>query len=497
MPKHVIVIGAGLGAMACASRLGHAGYQVTVLEKNPHTGGKMDHLRAEGFQWDTGPSVLTMPFVLRHHFAELGTELDDYLELVAVEPTCRYFFPDGHSMHTWSNPNTLMIEVARREGDHGRRFKRFWKYAKGIYDLSADAFLFRTPGHTRLLTLKNLSRLQHLPKVMTAQTMAAKISRSFKSPYIRQIFNRFATYNGSSPYKAPATFNVIAYTEFAFGTWYIKGGMYRLAAALERLCREHKVEFKLNTEVEEIMVDSKRRVQGVRLKGGVELQADAVVVNGDVTDAWVNLLKFKGKESVEKRLTKRPLSSSGFMLFLGVDKTYPKLEHHNVFFSKDYRQEFDEIFKKRMPPTDPTIYISVSARSDPTQAPPGKENMFVLVNTPAIQPHFSWKDEREKYADYIIDQLENRALFELSKHLLYRKAVSPLDFADHYYSYRGSIYGHASHSLSSVFKRPKNRSSQVKGLYFAGGSVRPGGGIPLVIVSGKNAAACIKQDLKL
>jgi phytoene desaturase len=273
--------------------------------------------------------------------------------------------------------------------------------------------------------------------------------------------------------------------------------MYRLATALERLCRENKVEFRMNAEVEEIMVDSKRRVQGVRLKGGEELPADAVVMNGDVIDTWVSLLKFKGKESIERRLTNRTLSSSGFMLFLGVDKTYPKLEHHNVFFSKDYRQEFDEIFNKRIPPRDPTIYVSVSARTDPTQAPAGKENMFVLVNTPAIQPHFSWKSEREKYADYIIDQLENRALFELSKHLVYKQAVSPLDFADRFYAHRGSIYGHASHSLGSVFKKPKNRSSHVKGLYFAGGSVRPGGGIPLVIVSGKNAAACIKQDLKL
>ena len=496
MSRQIVIIGAGLGGMACAARLGHAGYQVKVVEKNAQTGGKMGIWKAEGFSWDTGPSVLTMPFILRHHFQDVQCDVDDYLEMIQIEPTCHYLFPDGHSMHTWSNPATMTIEVARRENDRGRRFKKFWHYSKGIYELSADAFLFKTPGRTaRLLPSGILGKLRHLPKVLTLSTMASKIRRSFKDPHVRQVFNRFATYNGSSPYKTPATFNVIAYTEMGFGAWYVKGGMYRIAAAMERLAREKNVEFMLNTEVEEIVVNPRRQVEGVRLKGGEMLQADAVVVNGDVIDAWTSLLKFPGKESTERRLARRPLSSSGFIILLGVNKSYQKLDHHNVFFSKDYRKEFNEIFKAKVPPSDPTIYVSVSARSDPTQAPQGKDNMFILVNTPPVQPNFSWSSEKEKYASFIIDQLENRALFELSKHIACRRIFSPLDFADRYYAHRGSIYGHASHSLLSIFKRPKNRSRRVKGLYFAGGSVQPGGGIPLVLLSGKNAAICIQHDL--
>jgi phytoene desaturase len=493
MSRDIVIIGAGLGGMAAAARLGHAGYRVKVIEKNAQTGGKMGTWQAEGFQWDTGPSVLTMPFILRHHFQDLQCDVDDYLEMMPVEPTCRYFFPDGHNMHTWSDPKTMTIEVARRENDHGRRFRKFWRYAKGIYDLSADAFLFKTPGGP--LPANSFSHLHHLPKVMTLSSMASKVRRSFKSPYVRQIFNRFATYNGSSPYRTPATFNVIAYTEMAFGTWYVKGGMYRIAASMERLAREKGVEFLLNTEAEEILVDKKRRVEGVRLKNGEILKTDAVVVNGDVIDAWSNLLKFPGKKSTEKKLTRRQLSSSAFIVMLGVNKTYPKLDHHNVFFSKDYRAEFNQIFKEKVPPSDPTIYISISSRTDPTQAPPGKDNMFVLVNTPPVQANMSWSSEKERYADFIIDELENRGVFELGKNIACRRIFSPLDFADKYYAHRGALYGHASHSLTSIFQRPKTRSSKVKGLYFAGGTVRPGGGIPLVLLSGKNAAIAIQHDL--
>ncbi len=501
MSKKAIIIGAGLGGMSTAIRLARDGWEVKVLEKNVRVGGKLSCHSEGGFIWDVGPSLITMPFVLRELFEYAGHDLEDYLELMTVDPVCRYFYPDGKVINAWANPHLFQIEVARCEKDHGEALEKFMRYGAGIHDLSAEAYLYHPPN-TKLgyLGWRFLKNIQHVPKVAAGKSMSKVIESFFKSPHIRQLFQRYATYTGSSPYNLPSTFNIIPYLELKEGGWYIRGGLYRLAEALEKCARDLGVEFLVDAEVNEIVckengVLRKPTAVGVMV-GGVRMEADAIICNADVSHAWSRLLPIKRQKTALRFLQKRPYSSSPFMLMLGVKKRYEQLAHHNVFFSSDYLAEFDDIFKKKRPPQEPTIYVSITSRSDPTQAPPGQDNYFVLVNTPALEPDHHWDTNRESYRDLILERLEKAGLTGLKQEILCEKIVTPADFAERTRTYRGAIYGHATHSIRAVGERPSNRSELVKNLYFVGGSAKPGGGIPLVLLSAQRVVQAVKTDLE-
>ncbi len=500
MGKSVIIIGAGLGGMASAIRLAKQGWRVTVLEKNTRVGGKLGCHAQEGFLWDVGPTGLSMVSVLRELFDHADHHLEDYLDLVQVDPTCRYFFPDGRVMNAWARRHLFEIEVARREGDQGEALERFMRYAEGLYKISAEARLFEPPQRNmNYLGMRFLKLLPHLGKVLNFRSMARVVEQHFRDPQIRQFFMRYATYTGSSPYLAPSLFNVISYLEIEGGTWHVRGGMYRLAEAMEKCARDLGVEFLLDAEVSEIgTVQKKRfgrpRVTGVTIRDTIHRDADFVLCNADVAHVWTRLLRVRGQKGMARRLGQRPFSTSPFIMLLGVRERDERLAHHNVFFSSDYRTEFNDIFQKHRPPAEPTIYVGISARTDPTQAPPGQDNYFVLVNTPAIEPDHHWENSAGEYREIILKRLEKMGLDSLRRNIVCEKVITPADFAARNNAYRGAIYGHAQHSLASLFQRPDARCRQVEGLYFAGGCVRPGGGIPLVLLSAQHAVRAMLAD---
>ncbi len=497
MAKRAIIIGAGLGGMAAAIRLARDGWSVKVLEKNVRVGGKLDCHSDHGFLWDAGPSLVTMPFVLRELFEYAGHDVEDYLDLMPVDPICRYFYPDRKVINAWANFHHFQIEVARREKDHGEALEGFLRYARGIYDLSAEAHLFHPPTNfLGYFTPRILRHLHHLPKVLTTRTMAQVVESHFKDPHIRQLFMRYATYNGSSPYRIPATFNIIPYVEMQGGGWYIRGGMYRLAEALEKCARDLGVDFLVDAEVSEITLKErglfrKPQATGVIIQGGVSMSAEVVICNADANHVWARLLNTRKKAGVTRQNDRKPFSSAPFMMLWGVKKRYEQLAHHNVFFSPDYLAEFDDLFQKKRPATEPTVYVCVSSRSDATQAPQGQDNYFVLVNAPAIEPDHHWERTRESYRDTVLNRLEAMGLEGLRKEIVCEKIITPADFAARNNAYRGAIYGHATHSLSGVVNRPANCCDWVKGLYFVGGSTQPGGGIPLVLLSAKRVAEAL------
>lgn len=494
MARRAIIIGAGLGGMATAIRLARDGWAVKVLEKNLRVGGKLDCHSDHGFLWDVGPTLVTMPFVLRELFEYAGHDIEDYIEMMPVDPVCRYFFPDGKVINAWANFHHFQIEVARREKDQGEALEGFLRYARGIHDLSAEAHLFHPPRHAwGYLAPRILRQLHHLPKVLTARTMAQEVEARFKDPHIRQLFLRYATYNGSSPYRVPATFNIIPYVEMQGGGWHIRGGMYRLAEALEKCARDLGVEFLVDAEVSEIILKDrglfgKPVATGAVIQGGVRVEGDAVICNADANHAWARLLGGRRQAGMARRNDRRPFSSAPFMMLWGVKRRFEQLAHHNIFFSSDYIAEFDDIFQKKRPATEPTVYVGISARSDPTQAPAGQDNYFVLVNAPAIEPDHHWDRTRESYRDVILNRLEGMGLEGLRKEIVCEKIITPADFAARTNTYRGAIYGHATHSLGALVRRPANRCPQIDGLWFVGGSVQPGGGIPLVLLSAKRVS---------
>jgi phytoene desaturase len=479
MSHKTLVIGAGLGGLAAAIRLARAGHAVEVWEKNGGPGGKLGDLRIDGFRWGTGPSLLTMPHVLRELFADAGERMEDRLELVRLDSACRYFWTDGavidEDASFWSQPEAA----------------KFLDYARGIYELSGEAYLNRPPGDFwRAFTLGNLGKLRHLGKVATTRTLAAEVKRRISDPHLRQIFLRFATYNGSSPYLTPATFNIIPYVEAEFGPWYVRGGMAKIAEALAALAQRNGVTFRLNTTATGWDGAEATAHDGTRSR------ADFLVCNADALSARTGFLSGLFSPQAREKALRPDLSTSGFILFLGVRGRDPRLGHHNIFFSDDYPKEFAEIHGWKISPHEPTIYISVSSRSDPDHAPAGHDNYFVLVNAPARDPKQPWtKAEAQGYRDLVLKRLERFGFDNLPGRMVAERIFTPSDFAARDLAHHGALYGWASHSIRTSLFRPPLRAPGTRNVFFAGGTTHPGGGIPLALLSGKMAADLIQREI--
>lgn len=482
-----------MGGLAASIRLAAAGHSVQIFEKNELVGGKLNLLEQEGYRWDTGPSLITMPFVYRELWQAAGKRFEDYVELLPVEPITRYFYPDpAHTVFDASDSMAAMTAAIQKlEPRDVAAYFRFISYSRRLYDLTAEPFLFNgLNGIHDWLRLKATDSF----KLDPFRTVHGAVSSFFKDPRLIQLFDRYATYNGSSPYLAPATLNIIPYVELGMGGWYVRGGLYALARAYQKLAQELGVTIRTGQDcaVEQILQQN-GRVRGVRLKNGQEISADCVIANTDVAYTYSHLLK---DARLARKFARLEPSCSGFVLFLGVKKRWEQLAHHNIMFSRDYRQEFRDIFERKVPPLDPTIYICWTGRTEPQNAPPGHSNLFVLVNAPYLSEAFDWQTQgaTRRYRDLIVAQMEQFGLEGLSENIAVEAVMTPLDLAQRYNAERGAIYGLSSNSRFSAFLRPPNRSARYKGLYFVGGSTHPGGGVPLVTLSAKIVAKLITEQ---
>jgi phytoene desaturase len=485
----IIIVGGGLGGLAAAIRLAARGRRVVLLEKNERVGGKLNIVSEAGYTFDTGPSLLTMPWVLRALFESAGARMEDALELVPIEPTCRYRWPDGTRFDAFQSLPLLLQAIGQLDPRDVASFLRFLAYAERIYHAVASPFLLHPFDGLRDLITPAL--LRDTWKIDPLRTVDQAVRSFFHSPYLRQVFNRYTTYNGSSPYQAPATFNLIAYVEFAEGGWYVRGGMYTLVRALERLARRLGVEIHTSRPVERVLVHA-GAAHGVALAGGERMEARAVIINADPRYAYQALVPEQRRTAA--RLARLEPSCSGFILLLGIDRSYADLAHHNIFFSADYQREFTAIFGKRVPAPDPTVYVCATSLSDPTHAPPGHTNLFVLVNAPALDKRVNWGREASGYRDTVIRKLERMGLAGLEQHITYERIIAPDDLQARYNAAGGAIYGLASNAPWAAFLRPPLRARGLRQLYFVGGGTHPGGGIPLVLLSGQAVAERVLAD---
>ncbi len=490
--ERIVVVGGGLGGLAAAIRLAAAGYRVHLLEKNDQVGGKLNIVQEDGYTFDRGPSLFTMPWVVRELWAAVGRDVGDALDIRPVDPVCRYRWRDGTVFDQRTALPDLLSEINRLDPRDGPAFFRFMAWSAHIYQATSGPFLLAPfAGIRDFVTLRFL---RDAPALDPLHTVDQAVRRFFHSPYLRQVFNRYATYNGSSPYRAPATFCIIPYIEFAEGGWYLGGGMYTLARALSLLAVDLGVQIETAAEVVEVEI-SGGRATGVRLASGRTVAADRIVVNVDALHALRHYVAPEHRQVFSNaRIDRYEPSCSGFVLMLGVDRDYPGLAHHNIFFSPDYPAEFRAIFDLLVPAPDPTIYVAVTARADPEHAPPGHLNLFVLVNAPVMNGRFDWDREGSGYRDLVVRTLERAGLADLGEHIRFERRITPADFADHYRAWRGAIYGPSSNSRTAAFLRPPLRSPDVHRLYFVGGSTHPGGGIPLVLLGGRAVAAAIAHD---
>ena len=473
--RRAVVIGGGLGGLAVALRLGAAGWRVTVCEQGRNFGGKMNRWEQDGFRFDTGPSLITMPWVFAELFETCGSALEEHVELAPVRPLADYVFDDG-TRFTYSTRLPEWLDTVRQiEPRDADGFMKFMRLGARLYALSAETFLRRPP--TAPPDLRALKALKHLPLRRAWGNYHATVAAHFRSPHLRQLFDRYPTYVGSSPYRSPATLAVIPYIEFAFGGWHVRGGLYRLVESLVGLARARGVELLTGARVEAIEHDG-RRVSGVRLGGGQRLGAEVVVMNGDAS-VTRSLLGLEGRAQPEGAR-----SLSGFVLLRGVRRRLEGLAHHTVYFSADYRREFAELFDERRFPRDPTVYVSAPSRTDPSVAPDGGETLFIMANAPANDRAWS-AGELEGAREGVFRRLARGGFPEVEALSEARDEWTPQRIARDYLSPGGAIYGTHSHGWRRAFLRPPNKDPHMGGLYHVGGSSHPGGGTPTVLLSAR------------
>lgn len=485
--KSITIIGSGLGGLSAAIRLAHAGCDVTVYEKNSTPGGKARSMERNGFRFDTGPSLITMPFVINELFESAGENPDQWLTLNKLANLCRYFYPDGTILNAYSDKEKFAAEIEKNTTEKKETLYRYLEYCKTIYELTADIFLFKDLYSPKTYSnLKALRTLFKLPKIDSFRTMNDANRSFFKDEKIIQLFNRYATYNGSDPYKCPATLNIISHVEYSIGGYYATGGMFSLTDALYQLALKKGVKFNFNSPVEKIITDGKN-VKGI-FTCGKEVLSDTVISNADVYSTYGKLLS-DTKSSAAKKYNKLEPSSSALVFYWGVNVTSQKLDTHNILFSADYKKEFEELFDKKTYPADPTIYIYISSKFSPADAPAGKENWFVMINAPnSTSSNAKAQISNEKIKDIILAKIKALTGYGIKDKIETESVMTPQDIEEQTGSYKGSIYGISSNSRNAAFLRQPNMSKLYKGLYFTGGSAHPGGGIPLVLLSGKLAA---------
>jgi phytoene desaturase len=519
MPGTAIVVGGGAGGLSVACRLASKGWRVSLLEKNPRVGGKLNlweapHPSRPGdrpFRFDTGPSLLTLPFVFQDLFRAIGKEVRDHLEIRPLDPIASFRWPDGTRFDLRARADDLDAEVARFSPDDLAGWRAFFAQGDRIWRLSAETFLFQSPeqalrGDGTFAPKRALDMLSIPIRIGMFQRYSALVNRHVRHPRLREILYQYATYSGASPFKAPATLAVIPHAETHFGGWYIQGGMYRLAEALETCARELGVDVRTNSPVVKVLVDprvpvatrDRRRaiVRGVELADGSAVLSDVVILNADLVDAVRRLVPSRFRQTLsDRKLSRLEPGGSGMVLLLGIDGTYPQLSHHTKFMPADYRDDLCAMFETRTVPRDPCIYVCASTRTDPTQAPDGCENLFVLCSAPPLDGKLDWQVEGPSYEQRILHRLERGfGLEDLSRRIVVRRRITPADLQQLYHANAGSIYGIGSNSLKSAFLRPANRDRDIKGLFYVGGATHPGGGLPLVALSGKIVAELVEDE---
>lgn len=491
-PK-VVVIGAGLGGLSAAISLASEGFAVELLEKNDKVGGKLNTLTKDGFTFDLGPSILTMPHIFQALFDRAGKDMADYVNIQKVEPHWRNFFEDGTVIDLCENTENQKQELDKLGPDTYAEFQRFMAYAKRLGQ-ETEAGYFTEGLENLWQMLKFYGPLRSL-NFDIFRSMDQGVRRFISNPKLVDILNYFIKYVGSSPYNAPAVMNLLPYVQYEYGLWYVKGGMYGMAQAMQTLAVELGVNIRLHTEVTEIQTQG-ARASGVKLQRGEVLPADIVVSNMEVIPAMRQLLHSPASDLT--KMQRFEPSCSGLVLHLGVNRHYPQLAHHNFFYSDQPRRHFDAVFKNHYLSDDPTIYLVAPCKTDPDQAPKDCEIIKILPHIPHIDPEKPLTaDDYRALRERVLLKLERMGLTDLRNHIVTEEYWTPLDIQAKYYSNQGSIYGVVSDRFKNLgFKAPQ-RSNRFSNLYFVGGSVNPGGGMPMVTLSGQLVRDKILTDLKI
>lgn len=487
-----IVIGSGIAGLAAAIRLSVTGYKVTVFEKNGRSGGKLGQINYKGYRFDTGPSLFTEPEYVEALFQLAGEPIESYLQYQQLTSSCKYFFANGKIVHTWANRQQLLEELETQIGEPADRVEAYLDQSARLYNEVASIFLNHPITHFK--TWKQPRVLEALTSVKPSflfQTLNQYHESVFKTGEAIQLFNRFATYNGSNPYKTPALFTVIPHVELNKGVYFPSGGMISIVEALTNLAVKKGVSFEYNTPVQRI-IQNGEDIIGVVVKKR-NIFADVVVCNTDIGYAYSHLLR---RPRDVERVQKPERSSSAIVFLWGIKKQFPQLDLHNILFSGDYIHEFQHLFHFKKPFKDPTVYINITSKMEAGLAPEGRENWFVMINAPSTTG-LNWQEEIPFIRQQLLKKLRGTLKEDIEPLIEVEHILDPVSLQSQYHSAGGAIYGAASHSRMAAFRRPANTSRKIPGLYFCGGTVHPGGGIPLCLKSAQIVQELIQERAKM
>ncbi len=478
----IAVIGSGIGGLATACRLASKGHEVTVFEKNASPGGKISEINVEGYRFDTGPSLFTLPELVNELYIAAGETVPSTFAYKKLEVLCKYFYNSGENLIAWSDQQKFADECAQKLGEDPANINKYFKNASLIYKITSDIFLFNSLHKIKnLLKFSVLKSLFQVNKIRFYKSMHSENRSNFKSPLLTQLFDRYATYNGSNPYKAPATLNVIAHLENNLGTYFPDQGMYSIVQHIYELALKKGVRFNFNSLVTSIDIKNKIAV-GVSV-GDTAFTFDRIVSDSDINYVINNLMD----HPLKKRFNRLEPSSSALVFYWGVNKEFPELDLHNILFSQDYKEEFTNLFQNKTIDIDPTIYIFVSSKLVKSDAPKNCENWFVMVNAPSNSKE-NWDELIRTSKQNIINKINKSLKINIEDYIEYEKIASPITIERSTLSKGGALYGNSSNSMFSAFLRHPNFLKSIKNLYFVGGSVHPGGGIPLCLASAKIVA---------
>ncbi|WP_188016994.1 phytoene desaturase family protein [Paenibacillus antarcticus] len=491
MNRKVIIVGSGFGGLSCAITMAARGWGVTLIERQSTLGGKLQQIQEEGYTFDRGPSTITMPNVFRDVFDKVGACMEDYVELYELEPRSRNIFADGSRVDLSRNVSRMEDQIATYSPTDALHYAAYIKEAGLLYQHAEAQFMNKL-----LLSWRdkaNLPMLRSLWRVRPFTTLQKLLERYFSHPNTLAMFGRYATYVGSSPYQAPSIFAMLGHVEAKNGVYGVRGGTYRLIEAMARLARELGVSIMTDTEVTQIVV-AHGRTTGVETNKGF-YEAPIVVANGDVLSVNRMLIQEQDRPSMrDRRIGKYESSLSGFVTLAGVRQQYSKLLHHTVFFPHKYEPEFRDIFERRLTPADPTVYVCYSGYSEQGMAPKGGSNLFILANAPSLSGYLNWETEKKIYGDAVLSTLSQHGISGLDQGDVF-KYYTPEDIARDTLAYKGSIYGISSNSIGQTFSRPSNRSKDIEGLWYVGGTTHPGGGTPMVTLSGRLVGEYITEHM--
>lgn len=496
MSKRAIVVGAGIAGIATSIRLSKQGYTVDVFEASQHPGGKMSAFEIKGYRFDGGPSLFTMAHLVDELFTLCGENPSDHFNYQQLDTICHYFFEDGtrfQAHKSWEDFDKSLQGIA--SASERRALKKQLDKAAFRYNTTAPLFIEQSLHKARnFFNFKTLKGLFYTPKLNLFQSMDRENQQRVGNKYLVQYLNRFATYNGSDPYRAPALLNMIPHLEQQLGSYYPKGGMVSIPTSLYQLAVKQGVTFHFGHPVQEIIAPN-RKAEGIRVlnqSSGETLTqlGDVVVSNADIYTTYNKLLP---QHTAPQRTLNQERSSSALVFYWGIAATFPELDLHNILFSADYEQEFKDLFAGGAPYTDPTIYINITSKCDAKDAPEGCENWFVMINVPSHVGQ-DWTAITAAARRHILGKLQRILGRDIEPLIACETVLDPVLIESRTSSYGGSLYGTSSNNRFAAFLRHKNFSDDIKGLYFCGGSVHPGGGIPLCLNSAKIVAGLVESD---